>query len=303
MPLQLGRRGLFHGAWTSASFNISQRSRVTAAEGDISTAQTDLSALDVRLTAIEEGGVISAEANALPVITPSSGNPSSPYAASGLTGSTVINISALAGDLQINKFTFADTPPTGLVTVFYRITASGGTRTISFGSGFSFDGIGQAPSLSVASGQTIEIEAYTNDGGTTCYYRGDPSAAQLLAMAGATELPIYFEFTASDGVPFEVINDNPMIGAVSRVLYKTSTGSCTLNFRIADKTGSTNWAATGAASITSLSALSATTTMAGASASGANTMAKSGTTDRILQIVPTSLSGTPVVSGYIFYTL
>ena len=109
--------------------------------------------------------------------------------------------------------------------------------------------------------------------------------------------------TASDGVPFEVINDNPMIGAVSRVLYKTSTGSCTLNFRIADKTGSTNWAATGAASITSLSALSATTTMAGASASGANTMAKSGTTDRILQIVPTSLSGTPVVSGYIFYTL
>ena len=83
----------------------------------------------------------------------SSTTQSSPYAPSGLTGNTVIKITAQAGNLTINK-------PTGTFGsskrfyVQYIITASGGARTITLGTGMSL-GLGVAANLVIASGATL----------------------------------------------------------------------------------------------------------------------------------------------------
>lgn len=238
------------------------------------------------------GGTLSSETNALAVVT--SSNPASPYAASSLTGSTWIYVTGLDHNLQLDKFTFSGTAPTGMVAVTYVITASGGARTISFGSGFSFDGIGQAPSLVIASGETAIIQAYTRDGGTTCYYTGGPTAAQLMALLGSTTVfkAVATIYNPANG-PEVLLAENTTIGTVVSALYWTDTGSATMKLQIADKTGASDYTATGAADITSLTGLSVSTTKTRTAATAANTMAKSGTSDRILQAVLSSVSGSP----------
>ena len=100
-------------------------------------------------------------------------NPSSPYTLSSITGSTVQRITGLAGDLTINKPTFSGSAPSGRTWVLFQIAAVSATRTITFGSGISHDGIGAAPTFTVASGGLANILLYTDDGGTTWKYPGD----------------------------------------------------------------------------------------------------------------------------------
>lgn len=81
-----------------------------------------------------------------------------------------------------------------------------------------------------------------------------------------------------------LIDFNTEIGTVTGAAVRTSSGTCTVNLQIADSDDSN------AASITGLSALSAATARATASASAANTMGKTGVTDRQLLAVLTSVA-------------
>ena len=216
---------------------------------------------------------------------------------SGITGSTVQRITGLAGDLTINKPTFSGSAPSGRTWVLFQIAAVSATRTITFGSGVSHDGIGAAPTFTVASGGLANILLYTDDGGTNWKYPGDydfaaNKVAVLSALGIGTLKAVFTIFSPANGTEI-LLAENTMIGSIGSALCWTDTGSATLNLQIADKTGSSDYTATGAASITSLSAVSVTTTKTRTAASGANTMAKSGTSDRILQAVLSSVTGTP----------
>lgn len=102
-------------------------------------------------------------------------NPSSPYTATSLTGRSVVKIAGLDHDLTINK-------PTGTFGTgkrFYvqiEVTASGGSRTITWGSGITRV-LGVDPSLVVASGTTERFVLYTDDNGANFAYDGDAAPA------------------------------------------------------------------------------------------------------------------------------
>ena len=120
----------------------------------------------------------------------SSTTQSSPYTPSGLTGNTVIKITAQAGNLTLNV-------PTGTFGsskrfyVQYIITASGGARTISLGTGMSL-GLGVAANLVIASGATLILTFYTDDNGTSFQYDGDLDASKLAsATPAASDLLIF----------------------------------------------------------------------------------------------------------------
>jgi hypothetical protein len=114
-----------------------------------------------------------------PVDVVTTANPTSPYTASSLVGNTLVKITALAGDLTINK-------PTGTFgagkrfTVRYEITASGGARTIGWGAGVGL-GLGVAPLLVVPSGATFAFNLYTDDDGATFKYDGNLDLTKLPA--------------------------------------------------------------------------------------------------------------------------
>lgn len=204
--------------------------------------------------------------------------------------------------------------------------------TVTFAAGISL-GVGVTPSLLVPANKTLVVLLYTRNTGTAWAYDGDPdfslyaaksapvdgdgvlvrdsadsgkvklvTLAQLQQRAGRTKKLVFY---ASGNATTEIVlrqnKGDDAIGTLVAVIAETDTGSITANIQIADHTtADSNFAATGAASVTGLSALSVTTTPTRTAASGANTMAKSGATDRILQIVQTSPSGSPTLVRYEF---
>ena len=124
----------------------------------------------------------------------STSNPSSPYTASTLTGNTIVKITALAGNLTINK-------PTGTFGsskrffVQYVVTASGADRTLTWGSGITL-GQGVAPLLVVASGTTSIYTLYTDDNGSNFNYDGDADLSKL-GTATETSGDYYLGYDAS----------------------------------------------------------------------------------------------------------
>lgn len=150
-------------------------------------------------------------------------NPASPYAATGLTGNTLIKVTGLTGDLQINK-------PTGTYGsgdrffVTYEITASGGSRTISFGTGITL-AQGVAPNLVVASGDTLVVTLYTDDDGSNFSYDGDPDLTQL---ASATFDP------ANDVIMFADNSDSNKLKQDAADMLATLTGTQTLTNKTID---------------------------------------------------------------------
>lgn len=118
-------------------------------------------------------------------------NPSSPHTLATVTGNAVTQITGLTGNLTINK-------PAGTATSGERtfriveITASGGDRTITWGTGISL-GIGVAPSLVVPSGSTVRFVLYTDDAWATALYDGDFATATetsrgLVELATSAEI-------------------------------------------------------------------------------------------------------------------
>jgi hypothetical protein len=121
-------------------------------------------------------------------------------AVTGLTGNTVRKLTAQASNLQIDKpaGTFGSSKR---FTVRYEVTASGGSRTVSFGTGISL-GFGVAPNLVVASGDTLVLDLYTDDNASTFKYDGD---ADFSKLTSATPDP------AADAFPFGDASDSNKI--------------------------------------------------------------------------------------------
>jgi hypothetical protein len=112
--------------------------------------------------------------------------------------------------------------------------------------------------------------------------------AQVLAKAVLEDDELSATFTFSSlaaGTEILVLN-NRRIGTIVGADLRMTSGSCTVTFQIADQDGSN------ATNITGLASLSVTTTLLESTATAANTMLKTGTADRQLQIVIASPSGT-----------
>lgn len=112
--------------------------------------------------------------------------------------------------------------------------------------------------------------------------------AQVLAKAVLKddELSATWAFSSLAAGTKVLVLNNRRIGTIVGADLRMTSGSCTVSFQIADQDGSN------ATDITDLASLSATTTLLEATASAANTMLKTGTTDRQLQMVIASPSGT-----------
>jgi hypothetical protein len=112
--------------------------------------------------------------------------------------------------------------------------------------------------------------------------------AQVLAKAvlEADELSATWAFSSLAAGTKVLVLNNRRIGTIVGADLRMTSGSCTVSFQIADQDGSN------ATDITDLASLSATTTLLEAAASAANIMAKTGTSDRQLQMVIASPSGT-----------
>jgi hypothetical protein len=254
-------------------------------------------------------------------------SPTTTYQATGLTGRRVIKL-AMGGNTAISAPTFTGLAANSVYKVWYECTATSADRTPSF-SGFT-TAFGLDPARLIPSGTTVvfETEAHTDGSGAVTLHRligeidiaaypdkatptgadsviirdaaasGVPkesTLASIAAIAGRTKKLIFY---AGGAAATEIVlrqnKGDDAIGTLVAVIAETDTGSITANIQIADHTSAdSNFAATGAASVTSLNALSVSTTPTRTAASGANTMAKTGATDRILQIVQTSPSGSP----------
>ncbi|WP_291295822.1 hypothetical protein [Elioraea sp.] len=253
-----------------------------------------------------------------------SASPTATYQATGLTGGTVIKL-ALGGNTTISAPTVTGLAANSVYGVRYELTATGADRTPSF-SGFVLGG-GVNPARTIASGGLlfVDTEIHTDGSGAVALHRlvgvydpaGEPDAtinpaADFLAFSDADDagrpkrvrgdalrdmpgrpFTVRIDIPAPTARTDRILLENVSIGTIIAAIAYTDTGSVTANVQIADKTGAADWTATNAASITGLSAIAVTTTPARSTASGANTMAKTGTTDRILQVVMTSPSGTP----------
>lgn len=222
-------------------------------------------------------------------------NPASPYAPADLTGNTVVRITGITGAKTLNPP--AGTFPAGRNWVLYQIGATGGPFAITMGAGITHDGIGAAPSFAVPANGLLNILIYTDDAGSTWRYSGDydfaANKAAVLAALGISTLKARFQILDPADGTHTLLDENFNIGTVLGALCYTDQGSATLNLRIADKTGASDYTPTGAASITGLGAVAVTTTKTRTAASGAAAMARSGNADRILQAVLTSTTGTP----------
>lgn len=251
-----------------------------------------------------------------------SASASTTYQRTGISGPQVITLT-ITGDCAISPGTVTGAPANSVIEVVYEIVASGGTRTPSFPT-WTIDGVD--PSRAIASGERLRVPSliFTDGSGAIASQRlvgtidptketaGTPAAnaivlwytsagllrqstmADLLNGPGRNIKAKFYLPNPVNGTVIE-IRENTDIGTINAIVANVDAGSLTLNAQIADKTGSTNWTPTGAASITGLSAVSVTTTPARTAASAANTMAKTGTTDRILQWVISSVSGAPTV--------
>lgn len=149
-------------------------------------------------------------------------NPSSPHTLATVTGNAVTKITGLTGNLTINK-------PAGTATNNERtfriveITASGGDRTITWGTGISL-GIGVAPSLVVPSGQTLRFVLYTDDAWTTAIYDGDFATATETAR-GLVEIATAAEINTGTDAARAVAPDQ---------LAASYAGTKTVSFMLAD---------------------------------------------------------------------
>lgn len=221
-------------------------------------------------------------------------NPASPIAVSGLSGNSVVRITGITGAKAISAPT--GTFPAGRNWVLYEITATGGPWPITLGSGITHDGIGIAPTIEVPANGKQAFAIYSDDG-TNWRIPGDYDFAtnkgMILSALGISTLKARFEITNPTASTINLLRENVHIGSILAVLAWTDVGSLTANVQVADKTGASDWTPTGAASITGLSAVAVTGAPARTAASGANTLARSGTADRILQVVLSALSGSP----------
>ncbi|MCS7002415.1 MAG: hypothetical protein NZ518_06165, partial [Dehalococcoidia bacterium] len=252
------------------------------------------------------------------------GSPTTTYQATGLTGDTVVKLT-LGGNTAISAPTFTGLAANSVYFIRYELTATGGTRTPSF-SGFTLAG-GVDPARPIPDGTTliVDTEAHTDSTGAVTIHRligaYDPAAEPDATIAPAEDYIVFGD--ASDGgrpkrarldavrdmagrpgtARFDIpnpaartevlINENVVIGTLVGVVAYTDQGSVTVTVQIANKTSATNWTPTGATAVAGMSAIAVTNAPSRASATGANTMGKSGTAGRMLLIQMASPSGSP----------
>jgi len=249
----------------------------------------------------------------------------STYQATGLTGDRVIKLT-LTGNVTITAPTFTGLAPNSVYFVRYELTASGGARTPSF-SGYTLaSGVDPARTIPDGGSLFIDTEAHTDASGAVSLQRligaydvGSEPAAPL-----APDDRIVFSDTSDGGRPksapvsdirdlsgravaftdhipisgngtYVILEDNTILGTITGVTYRCNTGTLTATLQIANHTSSSDLTPTGAASISGLTDLAVSTASARATATGANTMGKSGTTGRVLQVVVTNATGSPTV--------
>jgi hypothetical protein len=101
----------------------------------------------------------------------------------------------------------------------------------------------------------------------------------------ADTFQLEFPVTSPANGTVVVVNQNYTIGTIAGVALQMGAGSCTAKFQIADQGGAN------ATDITGLTALSVTTSVSEATASAARTMLKTGSADRQLLGVLSSVVG------------
>jgi hypothetical protein len=113
------------------------------------------------------------------------------------------------------------------------------------------------------------------------------TAAQVRSDIAVDTVSSFVEWAPVEATAQVLVLRNTIIGTITSIDAETDTGSLTLAVKIADddQANPTN--------ITGLSAVAVTATVANTAASAANTMAKSGTTDRVLTATPSSLTSSP----------
>lgn len=105
-------------------------------------------------------------------------NPPSPYAPEKLSGNFGVHISELDHDLTIDTPENCTFAADGRSLVVYKITVVGAPRKISMGDGFALH-TGVLPTLVARPGDSIEITTWTDDGGKTWAFAGDPDITLL----------------------------------------------------------------------------------------------------------------------------
>ena len=247
------------------------------------------------------------------------------YQATGLTGNTVVKL-VISADTAISPPSFTGLAPNSAYFVTYEVTAEGGARTPSF-PGFTLaDGIN--PARSIPQGLSIHFatEAHTDGTGAVALHRlvglwdfgaepaaaiaaddriafsdtsdgGRPKSATVSALRDLPGAPFMLlaRLPISGNGTYEIEADNTRIGVITGVTHRCDAGSLTLDLRIADHTSASDLTPTGATSITGLDAIPVTTARGRATASGANAMATSGTSRRVLQAVVTGATGSPTL--------
>lgn len=105
------------------------------------------------------------------------------------------------------------------------------------------------------------------------------------AILKADELGFEYPISSPASGTIIVVNNNRNIGTVVGADMQMGAGSCTATWRIADQGGAN------ATNITGMASLSITTALTEATASAANVMLKSASSDRQLQLVLASVVG------------
>lgn len=244
------------------------------------------------------------------------------YQATGLTGDTVIKLT-LGGNTAISAPTFTGLAPSSVYLVRYELSAADTTRTPSF-IGFTLAaGVDPVRPMPAGSSLFIETEAHTDGTGAVTLHRligvydpaGEPDAtidptADYIAFSDASDggrpkrarfdavrdmagrpATVRFDIPNPSARTEVLIDYNIAIGTITSVLAYTDIGNVTVNVQIADHDGTL--APTGAASITGMSAIAASPTRTFVTATGANTMQKTGATDRVLLVTMSGVSGSP----------
>lgn len=116
------------------------------------------------------------------------------------------------------------------------------------------------------------------------------------AILKADELGFEYPITSPASGTIVVVNNNRNIGTILGVDLQMAAGSCTATWQIADQDGSN------ATNITGLASLSITTALTEAAATAANTMLKSGSSDRRLQLVLAFVIGAGPLYNSVRYT-
>jgi len=249
---------------------------------------------------------------------------STSHAASNLSGHTVVQM-AVVSNIPIGIPISSSFTASTRSFLIYEVSAAGGDRTVSFTTGWTITGI--TPNQVITSGTNRIFNGWT-DGAGAFVMQGDlafnsypikstvaPTDLVLIANAAASGATYYAPTSALamvTGIPYNAVmvfdnptvtteillKENQRIGTVVAVIVNTDQNGLTATFDIADKTGASNWTPTNATNITTLVSLSVSASACQFNAGGANTMLKSGTADRILRLIITTVSAT-VSSFYV----